>query len=526
MNWFDGYDLGWNLTWYGFDGSNAIGPFGPAGVATFVLDLENGFKVTHRWFTDIHKFRAGNEKRISRNDAPQESYEGSAILPGELARNIRATLARYAAQGSAFLLGLPHEEILVVDVAGSTATCTEVSLCDWATAGQRCVGVRYDGDDQTIAQDLVIQDVSGDVLTFDVAPHAETAVVMPARPIYLEPQQTFPRYPTDAEVWQLAARAAIFDFAPLPASLALGPITVSAGFDDVSVVARSYTFNTTNFAMLTYAGDPAGTYTGSPVPTFYYVPDTTTIGDLATALASAPEILLAGSYNPADTIAAGDAFGATPLAGGTISGSVGRGATLTTYSGDGVERPVWSEPIKVETTAADSVQAMTQIIDHDGIPYALGTADAPDFGRAVSILAKDRATRQWLKLFLATTVGPQKAFWLPTWRDDMTFMSLDTGSDPAELVVEVEDFSAWFPYLREHIQIEESDGMITYAKVTDAEDNGDGTWTLTVPGIPDVSQNVTRICWLELCRFDSDEFEFVCGASGVQLDTAARAVRQ
>jgi hypothetical protein len=530
MDWFAGKFAGKFLGWFGFDGTNAVDPYGPAGVATLVLDIEEGFKVANRWITDVHKFRAGNEKRISRNDAPQERYDGSAILLGDLPRSVRARLARSAAQGSQFLLGLPHEEISVIAVSGSTATCNEVSLCDWTKPGQRCVGVRYDEDDTTIAQDLVIQDATGDVLTFDVAPHADTCLLMPTRPVYLEPQQSFARYPVNAEVWNIQARAAIFDFAPDLASLALGPITVSAGFDDLSVVARTFTFNTTSFAMLTYAGAPTGTYSGFPVPTFFYVAGTTTLGDLAAALANATEIRLAGDYNPADTIAAGDSFGATALTGSAVAGSIGRGATLTTYAGDGPSRPVWHEPLLVETTATDSVQAMTQIIDHGGIPYALGTADEPDWGRAVSFLAQDRAQWQWLKLFLATVVGRQKAFWLPTWRDDLTFLSKAAGT----VTVSTEDdsdFTAWWPYLREHVQIEEESGAITYAKITAQVDNGNGTRTLTIVDDDDdpitlATSAVKAIGWLELCRFEADDFEFSCGAEGISMDAVARAVQE
>lgn len=521
MNWLADTDAGWYGTWLGFENTGAVEAFGSAGNGTFMLDLENGFKVTHRWSTDIHKFRSGKEKRIARNDAPQESYDGSAILLGNQPRAVRARLARYAAAGSQFLFALPHEEIAVESVDGETVTCNEVSLCDWSKQGQRCVAVYYDDDDQTVATDCVIQSVDGSDITLDITPHADTCLLMPTRPVYFAPQQNFARYPVNAEVWQVVARSALFDFAPALASITIIQAGAETGALAVSRYYGAYG-NTLRLLLVNFGGAPAEGELGeaATVTTFSYQTGVTTLGDLADALnAYSSNFRLAGDYDPSALLTTDQD---TTASGGAIAGAIGTGAALTTYSGDDVSRPVWDERLLVETTATESIQAMTQIIDHGGSPYSLGTADQADWGRAVQFLAKTRTQWQWLKLFLCMIAGRQKAFWLPTWRSDLTFVS----QAPGEIVVSTEDesdFTAWWPLLREHIQVEETDGTITYAKITAAVDNDDGTRTLTIDTDP-ASDSIRMISWLELCRFEGDEFDFTCGSNGIAMMTLARVV--
>lgn len=528
MNWFDGEDLNWNLTWYGFDQTNEIGPFGPAGVGTFVLDLEQGFKIKHRWPFDLQKFQSGKERRISRNDAAQEFCDGSAILLGHIPRSVRATMARYAAQGQPFLFGLAHEEIQVTDVSGSTLTvvASQLALTDWTRPGQRCVVVWLDDENETQYSEATIQAVSSPTIELDIAPNSRTQGIMPTRPVLLEPQQSFPRYPVNAEVWSLATRSAIFDFAPTLASVPIrDPDEI---FPDTGARAYARVFgaagNTKRLVIVEGGGYAATGELVSETDTTTTIgvnPGVTTLGDLAILFESSANFSLGGSYTDTDTIQWDQDELAT---GGSITGDVGTGATVTTYQGDGAERLVWDRPITGER-ATDSVQAMTHVLDHGAVPYAIGTADQPDYGRAIALGSGDLEVWQWLKKFLSTTIGAQNAFWLPTWRDDMDWVSTDTTT----IDVEIEDLSAWWPYQREHLQIEENDGTITYAKISAAVDNGDGTWTLTTidadgnPAIP--SGSVKTISWLELCRFADDEFEFSFNAAGVSLETVARVVK-
>jgi hypothetical protein len=232
-------------------------------------------------------------------------------------------------------------------------------------------------------------------------------------------------------------------------------------------------------------------------------PAVTTLGNLATLLTSSANFRLGGTYNAATTIAWDLDITAS---GGSITGDVGTGASLTTYSGDGTARPVWDRALSNDSTLGDAAHALTTIIDHGGIPYALGKADRADWGRSVAFESQAMLDRQWLKLFLSTVKGCQKTFWLPTWRDDLTFVSKAAGTVTVS-TTDSSDFTAWWPYQRQDIQIVESSGTVTRARITTAVDNGNGTMTLTI-GTTLATSSVTLISWLELSHFEGDEFSF------------------
>lgn len=531
MNAIDEYDADWASDWLGFDGTGSVDGYGPAGVGTLVLDLENGYKVRHRWGFDLQKFQSGKERRITTNDAPQEFYEGSAALIGDEARDMRATLARFAVQGQPFLLALPHEGIVTTESASGTLIfvgADSLDNADWATPGQRVVVAHPDEDDITQSIDAVIQSVGSDSIELDVSPGmlgAVGAIVMPARPILLEPQQSFARYPVNAAVWTLKARAAIFDFAPALAELDFGIVHPSM----VGNILQSRVFGAPGESLFQLLTSPAYPAEGALIETTVLTKilarsGVTTMADVDVLLDTSALVRFK-EFTPSYVIQSTDSFSGG-LDGASTAGSQGRGAALTTYSGDGTERPVWDEPLQAETTATDWIQALTVIIDHGGIPYSVGTADEPDWGRSILFASQDMFDWQWLKLFMSTTLGSQESFWLPTWGDDMGFVS----SAPGTVDVEVEDLRAWWPYQREHIQFMNADGSVTYAKVSAVVDNGDGTWTLSIlddAGDPiTLAEDPALISWLELCRFETDEFEFMFSGSGLSLSTTARVVQQ
>ena len=301
------------------------------------------------------------------------------------------------------------------------------------------------------------------------------------------------------------------DYAPALASLDLGSVTSSAAFNGVSVVSRIFGLagNTIAFAMLSDGGAGTIAESGTTV-SFHFTAGVTTLGDLATALESSSLVQLSGTYTASDTIAAGDAFFSTLLTGGADSGDVGTGATVTEYA----SHPVWTEQLANPGQIVDGAHAMTQIIDHGGAPYSLGTADQADWFRTVAIEAGDQATWQWFKLFMSTVIGRQKKFWLSTYRDDLEYVSHSGTS----LTIDADDFAAWWPSQRQHVQIEQG-STVTYAEITAASG---GTLTL------DTSQSaaaVTRISWLKLCRWeDADTYETTHTAEGFAVSLVARVV--
>lgn len=523
MSWIAEWFGTWLSEWLGFATDDSVFPgYGDSGVATIALELDNGYTVTHRWVTDVIKSRAGNEQRIRRNDIDHESFSGVAVLLHGEAQHTRSQLAQFAASGGVFLLGLPHEALALRDDSSGTSVPVfgdALALTDWVKPGQRAVSCHLDDEGDVVAVDVVIQSKTLTAVTVDPAPDTPYGGwLMPVRHVYLEPQQNLPRYPLDVEMWNIAARSAVpLDFVPGLAQLDLGPITASAAFDDALVYAREYglTGNLYSFGL-----DASGTGTGELIEAdgeiqFNFEPDVTTLGDLRDALAGSIYVRLGGTYDENDTIAAGDAFSQTDLTGGTETGDVGSGGAYATYGA----YPVWDRPIAISGTITDGVHAMTQILDHGGIPYALPTADRADWFRTVAINSGDQLAWQRFKRFMSAVHGRQGKFWLPTWRADLEYVS--HAAD--ELTIDADNFTMWWPSQRQHVQIEQG-STITYVEITEAVDNGDGTRTLTLSDSLSGSA-VTRISWLELCRFeDADEYRTTHDQRGFSVSLTARVV--
>lgn len=535
MRWRLDWRLDWRRDWRGTDEDRTvIPPYGPSGVATFVLDLENGFTITQRWADDVERWRSGKEHRIAATAAGKERYSGDVILIGDDVRMQRSRLARYAALGSTFLLALPHEALELTEAHAGTLVFVndeEAQYADWLTEGQRVVVSDIDAEDRLVAIDAVVQSYLNGVVELNVDPGfrgAKGAMLMPTVPIVLEPQQNFARYPLNAERWQLAARAASVGFAPTLASV---PILENGVDTGARAVARAYgeAGNLLSVERIDAGGYPDD---GELVETgtntrFNQKPGVTTLGDFATALHLSANFILRGNYDPDQALL----FEQNELAtGGTSLGRFGSGASLVTYNGDGIDRPVWNRRITIGATASDSIQALTDVVDYDaGLPSSLGKADVADGGRFVAFSSPLRSEQQWLRLFLWTVKGRQKAFWLPTWRADMQFVSRTlAGGLLATIKIRNDDgsdFFGWWPAQRQHIQVVETDGTITYTKVIEAVDNGDGTTTLGIGG-EIASTNVEMISWLELCRFEKDDLERKYGSNGCRFETLARSVQQ
>ena len=506
------------------DDAPAFPPFGPDGVATFALDLEAGFKVTLVWQTDIIPRADGTEQRIALWDRPKQRYSGSAKLTGSGPRFTRARMARFAAANLPFLLALPHEAIpLVADSNGADLVVPADCLdrCDWKAPGQRVISRGRDGT----AIGAVLQDAGGTTMTLDVDAGAAGLAggwVMPAMAVLLEPQQNFDRYQAAVEVWELEARAAIVDFAPAHAEIDLG--TLNAAWAGARIIARPTGLdgNVIDFELQADAGNPDGGELDEAVgsETIAKMRDgADTLGDLAALLnGQSSNFVLVGTYNAAAPITSLDVFRQTPT-GGAVSGSMGAGAALTMYAG----HPVWDRDLANEETISDAVQALSTIIELGGLPVPFGRATYPQWGRAVAIESAKPDEWQWLKLFLATVRGRQRVFWLPSWRNDFTWVSSGVNA----ITVRTDDDSdidAWYPKQRDRIMIEQVDGTITYAQISGLPvDHGDGTQTLTID-VTLSAVDVETISWLEPCRFASDTFEIEFKTiGGFVLETSATA---
>lgn len=181
---------------------------GTAGVATLLADAEVGSTLTLSWTTDVLSAWDGTEQRASvGGPMPRQRYEFAALLTDAQQRAAHGVLARLSAGAPLFSLGLVHEALTVVASTSSSITTHGLTLCDWATPGQRVVAVSPAGVVSPLA---VVQSASTPDITVDVDLSAYAtagARIMPAMSIRLDPDQPISRHQTALGRWSLAARA-------------------------------------------------------------------------------------------------------------------------------------------------------------------------------------------------------------------------------------------------------------------------------------------------------------------------------
>lgn len=200
---------------------------GPAGAATFVLSLEAGAKITLTFATEVEKAWDGTEQRVALWGCPRQKYDATAYLIGSELRTLRPQLTA-AATAQPFLVGLPHEELMIAGAGGLTVPVTSTALCDWALAGQRVVVVGTDG--RTFLGG-VVQSATGTTITLDTNVSSIAvagARIMPAMAVYLDPQQGVGRYPVNVGEWHLAATSVLFGFGGVDTMGVGATITLSA----------------------------------------------------------------------------------------------------------------------------------------------------------------------------------------------------------------------------------------------------------------------------------------------------------
>jgi uncharacterized phage protein (TIGR02218 family) len=212
--------------------AGAIPAIGPAGAATFVLDLVDDLEVTYSWAVDVRKSLNGLEQRIQAGgDAPAQRYRASAYLVDGDERTVRTALLTAAATGQAFLLALPYEGLeLAADATGTILHVGSTALSDWASnPGQRVAVLAPDGELVT----GVVQNSTADTIQLEADPGTagrEGGRVMPLMAVYLEPQQGLRRHPVEVSKWQIAARASLFGFAGVDQMGVGAAVTTYDGF--------------------------------------------------------------------------------------------------------------------------------------------------------------------------------------------------------------------------------------------------------------------------------------------------------
>lgn len=112
--------------------------------------------------------------------------------------------------------------------------------------------------------------------------------------------------------------------------------------------------------------------------------------------------------------------------------------------------------------------------------------------------------------WIASRKGALVPFWVPTWRHDLVLSEALTSG--VELTIVESGYTAHqFPHpARRHLAFILAGGAKYYRKVEDAQDNGDGTETLTIDSsIPETVPTTALVSFLTLCRLAVDDPEIV-----------------
>lgn len=136
--------------------------------------------------------------------------------------------------------------------------------------------------------------------------------------------------------------------------------------------------------------------------------------------------------------------------------------------------------------------------DHAGVPFP---------ARSFEWYAPNRPAIAALRAFLDARKGRVVPFWVPTYTGDLVLAQAALAGQSALRVFA----TGYRPYLfprpsRRHLALLSASGTFERRKVTLAIDNGDGTDTLSLDSAltADVTPQATLVCFLTLCRLESD----------------------
>jgi hypothetical protein len=196
-------------------------------------------------------------------------------------------------------------------------------------------------------------------------------------------------------------------------------------------------------------------------------------------------------------------------------------------------RPVLEQrPDEVEEITASYARLLAELDNDSALPLATDVA-----GRAMPIqrhrwLGMGRAERSAYRSLMYALRGRQVAVWVPTHADDLR-LAAPVGS--AAMTIDI----AWVGYTRfgqqkpgrRDIRVELTDGTALHRRIQESTELGGDVERLTLDaalGLDVALADVGRICWMTLCRLDSDSVEIhhVTDSEGVaQSGVMFRGVR-
>jgi hypothetical protein len=476
-----------------------------------------------RWDTDVFSAYDSSERRIAPRRNPAQVIEGEVCLVGDQRTSLRSMLRRYAQLGKPFLLGLAHEGVPIVEQGTLFVKPTRNDL-EWMTGGQKVMIVPIDEDvePQVVTILSVTNDGYVEVDESTAATAKRGANLVPVVSVLLEPRQSFDRFPVNAEVWHVTARRADFGWTHA-ATLDLSTLDVTSNLQGITFTSRVSGDQGNLIEMtLTDEEDPVDPFLDEANnESIANVKDSaTTLGELAELYETSLYVRMSGTYDPSYVIAHGDdMFSHASLTGGGVIDTGELTASVDTFE----NIPVWDRLLQTsDDQVVDSIHALTEILDLGGVPAIIGPSIAPAWGRQIILARHDMNEYLWLRKFLQTVRGQQVAFLVPTWREDLRASGDADGSTTLVIEAAFGEFTTWYSASYSYLQILQG-STVSYLYIESYEQTSPTEISLTVRGdLP--SGPIDMISWMELCRFETEEFVITFENHNFSFDANARVV--
>jgi hypothetical protein len=195
------------------------------------------------------------------------------------------------------------------------------------------------------------------------------------------------------------------------------------------------------------------------------------------------------------------------------------GATVNTWTSplSTLTWPVFDKRIEISgDTTPRALLPMSRMLDRGGALQQVAMQAVSDHEREILVTLRNDPDRQYLKKFLGTVLGQEKAFLCPTWKPDIIPIGDASGGT---LVFEGPtsgriNYGEWFASdAHKVIRLEYTNGTFEYAAVSDWADNHNGTQTIVL----DAGHvgTLAMVSLMETCRLATDDVVVAYQTGGV-----------
>lgn len=184
---------------------------------------------------------------------------------------------------------------------------------------------------------------------------------------------------------------------------------------------------------------------------------------------------------------------------------------------------VITERPEIVSRIAEKLIRSSTVVDNQFGPVDYEPAkDYADFGQTLGFLDERPGPLWRRRLWLHSLRGKQKAFWLPTFNNDLELMVANNGISPVLTVRNIGPAAApALSYTGNHIFIEMQDGTHYYKQIIGAADNGttDDIQISSAFGVAIDPADIAIFGFMHKVRLDSDTVEIEHRPSQISLTT-------